>query len=457
MRLALTSETQTNYNELKGMNIMKKTRLFSVLSALTATAAMLTAGLPASAVSMTDATNGVLTVADEETSPNTLTFTKEIAVFNEDTSVASVYGPTITYEYTIAPYEVTATDTITDANGVTVTAKTGVTDGVTLSDSTAVFASSEVALTDGVGVISDDLVASVDLSKFTSAGVYRYKITEADSETARGNASITRDTDNYSTDRYLDVYIRNTDEGLAVSAYVMFHVGSGESTTIDGTTNATAATNTEKKTDGYDVADNNGSETSSADGTGNMGDKYYTYNYEVEKEITGSLADKSHKFPFVVSTTASSNAGQTFNIITPEGTTTGTIGTNVEVGLADGETLQLIGLPATATVAVTETNDTSDTYKTTIASPTVAEASVASNGTAGFSAQNLTNYAVTLNEEPTKNADITGTKFTNKLDEISPTGVILTAAPYAIMLAVACFLMALYMKNKKKDESESAI
>ena len=62
-----------------------------------------------------------------------------------------------------------------------------------------------------------------------------------------------------------------------------------------------------------------------------------------------------------------------------------------------------------------------------------------------------------LNDKPTKNADITGTKFTNKLDDMSPTGVILTAAPYAIMLGVALFFIALYMRNKKKDESENTI
>jgi len=444
---------------------MKKTTLFSTLSAIAISATMLTAGFSASAVSMADANNGVLNVADTATEPNTLTFCKDITVFNDD--AAYVYGPTITYTYEIAPYTVGDDDTITDTSGVTVKAKTGITGGVTLTDSTAVFNSELARLDGGKKVISDDLVASVDLTKFTSAGVYRYKIHEADSDTARGSASITRDTDNYSQDRYLDVYIKNTEDGkLKVAAYVMFHVGTSESTTID----SEGKTIVENKTDGFDSGDNNGSGSSTSD-DGNMADKYYTYNYEVEKEVTGTLADKENKFPFTIKTTSSENAGKKFLIFKPddstitaggtanttENTIEGTIGTDVALGLAHGDKVTIKGLPASATVAVSESNNTLDTYKATITKPTVAQATLETDDTTGFSAKNLTNYTVDLKVKPTKNADITGTKFTNKLDDMSPTGVILTAAPYAIMLGVALFFIALYMRNKKKDESENTI
>ena len=77
--------------------------------------------------------------------------------------------------------------------------------------------------------------------------------------------------------------------------------------TIDGQdTNTTL-----KKTTGYDSGDNNGSGSSDSD-DGNMADKYYTYNYTVKKNITGTLADKKHEFPFTVKTTASNKAGQKF-------------------------------------------------------------------------------------------------------------------------------------------------
>ncbi len=444
---------------------MKKTTLVSLIASFAVTATMLTAGFPAYAVSMTDATNGVLTVSDTETAPNTLTFTKEIAVFNDDAeNVNSVYGPTITYNYKIEPYTVSASDTVTDANGVTVAAKSGIDEGVTLTDAVARFVSESVELDNGMAVIHDDLTASVNLAVFETAGagagIYRYKITEALSDDARESAGVTRDSDNYSRIRYLDVYLKNTDDGLAVSAYVMFHVGSNESTTIDGTEEATAATDTQKKTTGYDSGDNNG-EAPSTNGDGNMGDKYYTYNYEVEKEITGSLADKTHKFQFLIETTASANAGQKFNIIKPETpantTEEGEIGTNISVDLADGDKIRITGLPATATVKVTETNNTADTYKTTIEGQNVTDATVASGATIGFDAKALTNYTVEGKTKPDQTAGLDSTKFINKLEDISPTGVILTVAPYAFMLGAACFFIALYLKNKKREEAGTMI
>ncbi|MBQ6212561.1 MAG: hypothetical protein IJJ57_06680 [Ruminococcus sp.] len=428
---------------------MKKTRLFSMLSVLAVSATMLTTNLTANAANMSSADNGVLVTSD-----TSLTFTKDIVVHNEE-NVASIYGPTITYNYSIAPYEVTNADTITDSAGKTVKAKTGITGGVSLTDNTAVFTSTEpIELENGKKVISDNLVAAVDLTKFEAAGVYRYKITETPEAGGLAAADIIRDTDNYSADRYLDVYIKNGDSGLEVSAFVMFHKGESETMTIDGQdTNTTL-----KKTTGYDSGDNNGSGSSGSD-DGNMADKYYTYNYTVKKNITGTLADKKHEFPFTVKTTASSKAGQNFFVKKNDADAPlGTIGTDVKPGLADGDTLKLIGLPASATVAVSETNDTIDSYKGSAVKPAITATLLdGDNKTIGFNATALTDYTSSSKDEPTKNADITGTEFTNALEEMSPTGVILTYIPYAIMLGAALLFIALFIRNKKKDEYENTI
>ena len=422
-----------------------------MLSVLAVSATMLTANLTANAANMSSAENGVLVTSD-----TSLTFTKDIVVHNEE-NVASIYGPTITYNYSIAPYEVTNADTITDSEGKTVKAKTGITGGVSLTDNTAVFTSTEpINLENGKKVISDNLVAAVDLTKFEAAGVYRYKITETPEAGGLAAADIIRDTDNYSADRYLDVYIKNGDSGLEVSAFVMFHKGDSESMTIDGKDNTTT---TLKKTTGYDSGDNNGSGSSDSD-DGNMADKYYTYNYTVKKNITGTLADKKHEFPFTVKTTASGKAGQKFFVKKNDADAPlGTIGTDVKPGLADGDTLKLIGLPASATVAVSETNDTIDSYKGSAVKPNItAKLLDETNGkTLGFNATALTDYTSSSKDEPTKNADITGTEFTNALEEMSPTGVILTYIPYAIMLGAALLFIAMFIRNKKKDEYENTI
>lgn len=431
---------------------MKKTRLLSMLSAIAVSATMLTATVNVNAADMANATNGVLSTSD-----TTLKFTKEIVLHNNE-GAAQIYGPEITYNYVINPYEVTAADVITDAAGKVVKAKTGVTGGVSLTDSKAEFTSTEpVTLTSGKAVVDDGLEAAVDLTKFETAGVYRYKITESTAEGALTNANIIRDSANYSSDRYLDVYIKNGASGLEVSAFVMFHVGTNETTTIDGQDTTTTA----KKTTGYDSGDHNGSGSFDPD-DGNMADKYYTYNYTVKKVITGDLADKSHEFPFTVATTASSKAGQNFFVQkNSDAASVGTIGAthDVSVKLANNDTLTLIGLPASATVAVTETNDTIESYKGKAVKPTLGEKLLdETNGkNLGFDAKNLTNYTPTSETAPTKNTEITDTVFTNTLEEMSPTGVILTYGPYAIMLGVAFFFIGMFLRNKKKDEFENTI
>lgn len=464
-------------HELKGMKIMKKTRLFSMLSAAAVTTAMLTTGLTAGAVTMP--TDGVMNITSTTEAPNTILFYKDIVIHNEEKLngeyVTQVYGPSITYEYEIAPAQGAELSTITDANGKTVTAKKGPDNGVKMQEGnkTAVFTSKVIKLTNGVGTDTDSVGLKVDPDSFTGAGVYRYKITEKDSGGARKNASITRDETKYSAERYLDVYVKNGTDGLEITGYVMFHKGNSETTpmVINGTTENNTTGN---KTDGYDSDDQTNESSSSGTSTQDMADHYYTYNYDVTKEITGALADKTHQFPFTVNTSQpeGSTAGKTFYVTKNEtaiddDASTGTITQDVSQNLADGETLYLIGLAANTSITkVMEENDTADTYKSVAENPLVQSKSVAANATFGFDSTAadatvtpyaLTNYAEDTNSKPTANSAITDTKFTNSLEDISPTGVVLTVAPYAIMLGIAVFFVAVFIRNKKKDEYENTI
>lgn len=447
-----------------------------MLSAAAVTTAMLTTGLTAGAVTMP--TDGVMTITSTTEDKNTILFYKDIVIHNEEQLngeyVTQVYGPSITYEYEIAPAQGNELSTITDANGKTVTAKKGPDNGVKMQENnnTAVFTSKVINLTNGVGTDTDSVGLTVDPDSFTGAGVYRYKITEKESVDARKNASITRDETKYSAERYLDVYVKNGTAGLEITGYVMFHKGTGETPmVINGTTENNTTGN---KTDGYDSDDQTNESSSSGTSTQDMADHYYTYNYDVTKEITGALADKTHQFPFTVNTSQpeGSTAGQTFYVTKNEtaignNTLTGTITQDVSQNLADGETLYLIGLAANTSITkVMEENDTADTYQSVAVNPDVQSTSVAANATFGFdstaadatvTAYALTNYADDTNSTPTANSAITDTKFTNSLEDISPTGVVLTVAPYAIMLGIAVFFVAVFIRNKKKNEYENTI
>lgn len=426
---------------------MKKKTMFTMLTAAAITTALLSNAMTAFAANMNNASNGVLT-----TNENTLTFQKDIVVHNEDTSVTSVYGPTVSYTYAIAAAEVGTETSIKDSGGNVSHVKAGIPAAVSFTDNQAEFTTAAVALTGGDGVVSDDVALSFTPSAFGAAGIYRYKITETHGDLTA--ACITRSA-HYSADRYLDVYVENDAGGeLKISAYVMFH--DADTTSFDATDNTSG--NTEKKTDGYDADDD--STSTDPTGGGDMADHYYTYNYSLKKEITGGLADKTHQFPFTIETTGFvttySVEKSAQNATAPE---TGTVGTDLSVALANDGTVRLVGLPANATVKVTETNDTPDTYKTSAANPTVAQASVESGRTLGFDAAvNLTDYATNQTAEPGKDTALgTETVFTNELASISPTGVVLAVAPYAIMLAAAAFFILMFAKNRKKDESVGTI
>lgn len=117
-----------------------------------------------------------------------------------DTSLSAVYGPTVTYKYVIAPATVTGITVDDGTNSGPVRA--GILGGVTLS--TAVFTSSSVSLGSGSGTATANVTATVDLTKFTAPGIYRYAITEdSDNTAALYAAGVTRSVEDAF---FLDIY-----------------------------------------------------------------------------------------------------------------------------------------------------------------------------------------------------------------------------------------------------------
>ena len=71
-----------------------------------------------------------------ETNATSFNINKEILVYNEDS--INVYGPGITFDYTVAPSD--GGSKVTDTDGDSITVKKGTEGGVTLSDAKAEFA-----------------------------------------------------------------------------------------------------------------------------------------------------------------------------------------------------------------------------------------------------------------------------------------------------------------------------
>lgn len=162
---------------------------------------------------------------------------------------------------------------------------------------------------------------SIDASKFTAPGIYRYNV----SEVAGTYEGIT-----YSTEtKYFDVYVNSSKE---VYAYTF-----------------TDATATDGKDDGVFTND-------------------YTdiHDVTITKQVTGNQGDKSKAFNFTID--ASGADGEKFYVIYGDGETV-TLGADEDakiITLKDGQSATIHGLSVTDTYSVEEADYTSDGYTTTV-------------------------------------------------------------------------------------------
>jgi uncharacterized protein YbcV (DUF1398 family) len=410
-------------------------------------------------------TNGVVTSDD-----TTVTLKKGIVLYNTEGS--NIYYPEITYTYTIATAAPAATTTITDDDGDTVTVSAGVTNGVTLTDNTAVFTKASTSQAAATGTeVYDTITASVDLSKFSKAGVYRYVITETDNTASLTAAGLIRPSGYVST-RYLDVYIGNggtvnetsNPAGLKVVGFVCF-TSSDATKIIDGKTITNSTI--EGKSEGFvDTLDEDES-TQGANNTTGKADQYHTYNVTITKSVQGTLANKVNPFPFEINTSGVTN--QPFSVTTTGSSLSVTdagavdsskkavIGTAFTGALADGKEIKIYGLPANTSITkIEETNNTSDIYKVKYeldGDVVVTEAEVTSNAKKDLTTtQVVTNYSAY--DDTTITQIAIAYTVTNTLAEISPTGYVSRFAPYALILVGGIILLVIAKKHKKHTEEE---
>jgi len=430
---------------------MKKTKLLTRLGTVVFALAILFAmSVPAWAV---EGTTG-------DTYTTISSFQKTLKL--KDTSAnINLYAPSMTYNYAVNSTALTsaelAYDTVSGNDGslnnqyktspdslanLGIVVKDGATatgkPTLTLSANSITFSNTDVILaennSDGSGLITK--AVSLNATAGTVAGVYRFKVSESVDANARETAGITT-TSTYVADRYVDVYVgydTSTPPALVVTNVIMF---------------AYDATNGATKSEGWTTS-------SSVDGSNDNDygyDTYETVNVTVTKNIVGTFADKNHEFPFSFNVTNpgngslysykdnSQNAVYGASFATAVNTTY-----TSSVALADGDTLTIYGVPKNTTtkctVTVSEKNDTVDTY---------------TYQTSGFDANKTTdtefNSTTKVSDTLTKaniNADVTDLSFTNKLSEISPTGLAFRVAPYVLMLAAGVSLIVLFVKRRRE-------
>ncbi len=427
-----------------------------------------------------DGVIGEYTAQDTQTKyGNTVILYKEIKAYNE--TAGSVYAPTITYNYTIAPGAAGAQ--VKDAGGVAlhksknaveVQTKAGpdgakisgsVDNGDNYTDGQLVFTPA-VSLNTSTDGTKNVFKLKVDLSgvEWKAAGVYRYIITETTTEAQKNAAGIA---DGTSTEtRYLDVYVMDgeTTGTYQVYGYVCFQtLGSIDGTVQDTVTKAA-------KTEGF-VADNGGEQGTTA----LTADQYYTFNLKVSKTLVGDQAMNDHKFPFFVNIKNSSvTADIKLKTTTVEDGGTAADGDDkagnlsAETGLADTPTIDhqsnitYIGIPVGITAATTadvyENNDvTGTTYLSQFSIDTAAATDESKKSISWITTGNANKSIVAQWAEVDMNKaneDTHAVDFTNTLEVISPTGVVMRVAPYALILGAGLMLLLISRKRKVAIEEE---
>lgn len=374
-----------------------------------------------------------------ETNDTQITVPKGVTFINED--AVTSYGPGITYTYTVAPATTEDAMTVTDAEDHVGTVHAGPANGLTLETPSITFGADETYTTSAAGVqATKNIVMNVDLSKFNRAGIYRYVLTDTTAKADLYAAGITRD-DGYDTTRFIDVFVRRTATGFEVYGYAL--------KTANGSTIAST-----EKDPGFV------SESPAEDGDPVATDKYKTYNVTLTKTVTGTLGDFEHEFPFAITV---SNNGHNYNAakgdINAAKAATATSATSLNTTLKHTQTYTIAGLSPHATVAYQETNDTSDLYEVSVAGSSSA-ISVTADQTAktyavaagAVSAYDTENSATSVAAIGSK-TNYEAVTYTNNLDEVSPTGLVLRFGAYAFLIALAFGMMfALNRRESVKDE-----
>lgn len=331
---------------------------------------------------------------DGEGDTTTTTPITSIGVDKIITTDGDTYAPATSFEFTVRKGD--AVEDFNDGTNTTVDVSEGVTGGLT--GTTITTAPNTDAETAASYTFSGSL--AVDITMFSKPGVYHYVVTEVTPEV--GYEGI-----DYSTESYdVYVYVVNGTDGLEVDAVIAFKNGT--------------------KVDKIEFTNNYGAgDTPEDDGK--------IHDVTITKYVEGNLADLTNdSFSFTVGVVGVN--GETYKVVyTNNGVLTTTYvmsGSTITVnGLKDEDTITIYGLSEGDTYTVTETNGVSQGYTVT---DTVGEDDgvVSGNVTVDGDTESIINA---------KNAS-------------TPTGIITTFAPYALMVVVAAAACFFFLRRRNAAE-----
>ncbi|WP_288081680.1 QVPTGV class sortase B protein-sorting domain-containing protein [Faecalibaculum rodentium] len=247
------------------------------------------------------------------------------------------------------------------------------------------------------------------------------------------------DTDTQTTTKTAAITINNSlFENLPVGQYC--YTISQKSSDIDGLPKVDTSYNAHvfKTNDGLYLTVDNGNGTKLRDENISFAQTYTTKTLTVRKVITGNQANKNDTFPFTVTVTPST-AGEKYVVSEGAKAAYADNGTaTVTAILGDNQTMTISGLSATDAAAIQETFAKTKGY--TVSSD---------NGQVTTSDDGTTTTASIASEAMgTENKTVT---VTNDKSGTIPTGILMTAAPYAGLVALGGVFAGLFFRRKRED------
>ena len=334
----------------------------------------------------------------------------------------------------------------------------------TTSDLKAEFKANNFELT---GATLKDFTDGVKISfkpaAFATPGVYRFVVTEGPAtgfnsgDVEAMKVTVDGAAKSYQTQRFLDVYVRLKEGSTTGEKEIYGYVLHSGDTQV--TSNVTGNKHTGDKNSGFDGDKGKGGKKDTPQGY----TRYTPRKLKVDKKISGMI-DKNNLFPFTVNLFHNPvNGGAAYdnpdlqvkvklrrqsNYTVKKASDIPGLGAK----LKDGDSLEIIGLPKTTTYKVKETNNTALTIKSDVRfSEDVANPVP---DTAHVDTETVAPTASSTERGGDKNLLLKDSHvaYHNHIDEITPTGVVLTVAPYAMMLAVAGSMGFMFFNRKKEEE-----
>ena len=434
---------------------------------------------------------------------NTVSFDKVILV--EDGGTEGVDEPYVKWKYTIRPVKDDGTvDTINAGftPDVAATYKKGTT---TISDGTntiLVEPGQDAQITGGtektaefkadtytmptavitapdVQTFTKTVSFSFDTTKFTKAGVYRFVITESLPEGAnkedvedtggKGENGAGQQDVPYQRERFLDVYVRSKDTAGVITYEIYGYVMHSGDTDKDN--NATGNKWALHKNSGFDGGKQKGNGKLTPQGY----TKYTPRKVKIKKKISG-LVPTDTLFPFTIQllhggTTTATNDNKDMEIKVKYPRFTPTAPNAYQImsvddfnaavrNLKHDDEVEIIGLPKSTTVVVKEQNKNfvgavkSDLtgYKSIDLIDANKDTSITA-ATKVLKPDTTSTDPLSFSDEVSKqltNNDL-GLLYHNHVDEITPTGVVLTVVPYAMMIFVSISMAFMFLTKRKEE------